>query len=463
MTILKILKSYPALFAWAFLCSLPPLFYFYVGEEGACTLTSLEMWQYREFRHVIMYGAPGLLRPPLFNYTIMSVVMLTGWENILLASRIVTAISTLATGVMLAWLAMQLWRDRTIALTAGILYLVTADVMLYRGWLAYADPLYSMFIVFSIALVWVACIRASYQFLLVSVLLAFAAFLTKALTVYLFLGISMGIFLTDVNYRKFLLSPRAFGIYGLGVLLPFFWWKFGSDVPGEDISMLQEIRGKLVTPKISQYLIRLFIYPLEYLGRLLPSTFFIGYFLLYRRALVLQEPAVRMALLIALLNYLPYLIAPEGGIRYVLPTYPFVVLAAAYLVVQKGSPFHVKKWIFWMLLIGTLCKFIAFPYYQKIYRGENYKLMASEILANYGDYPLYITNVSSVGLSVAANIDVMRINKPVITFPPADFKDGIVIAYSSNDVSGKLLKIIQIGGKDRVYLICRGNACGVSK
>jgi 4-amino-4-deoxy-L-arabinose transferase-like glycosyltransferase len=456
------LKSYPALLAWAILCFIPTLFYYYVGEEGVFTLNSIEMWQHQEFKDVVMYGSVGG-RPPLFSWLMIPVALLVGWENVLVASRIVTVMATIGTGCIIAWLAMQLWRDKTVSWTAGILYLVTADVMLYRGWLSYADPLYSMFVVFSIALVWVACLRNNHVMLVAAIFISFAAFLTKALTVYLFLGISMLVLSSNTSYRRFLLSPRAWSVYAVGLLLPLLWLKLGTTDAGQGLHLSNDILDKLAVPDASAYLLRLVSYPTEVLARLFPASFFIGYFLIRLRATVCQQTAVRISLLIALLNFMPYLIAPEGGIRYVLPIYAFVVLAAAYLVVQKTSPFQIKNWIVGMLAIGTILKALVFPYYQKVYRGENYRLMASEILTQYGQYPLYVTNTSSVGLSVAAHIDSMRLGQPAITLPPADFKEGIVIAYAPEDVPGRLLRELKIKGGKGIYLICRGVACGAEK
>lgn len=115
-----------------------------------------------------------------------------------------------------------------------------------------------------------------------------------------------------------------------------------------------------------------------------------------------------------------------------------------------------------MLGIGLVARVLIFPYYQKMVRGENYLLMAKEIVAKYGNYPLYATNVTSVGLSVVANINSMRLDRPALILPPPDFKEGIVIAYTPNDVPGYLLKSIRIND-DSISLICRGSACNAEK
>jgi 4-amino-4-deoxy-L-arabinose transferase-like glycosyltransferase len=465
MDTLKQMKSIRFLYLLAALCFVPTLFFYYVGEEGVFTLNSMEMWQRHEFMSTVMYGeiGGGGGRPPLFNWLMIPVANMIGWENVLVASRIVTVAATMGTSLIIGWLAQQLWREKMVSWTAALLYLLTADVLLYRGWLSYADPLFATFVVLAIALAWVACLRNSYLLLAAAMLAAFAAFMTKALTVYVFLGISMMVLFMDVDYRRFLLRPQAWAVYVFAILLLLIWFKSGTHDTAQHVKMSSDILGKFAAINIGDYLVRLVSYPLEMFLRLMPASLFAGYFLIRKRdAITGQHPAVWMALLMALLNFLPYWLAPYGGPRYVLPIYPLLVLPAAYLVVRQADVFNVKRWMLGMLVIGTAMNFIAYPYYQKVVRGENYVRMAEEITDKYGQYPLYTTNVSSIGLSVVANMDSMHFGQPGLTLPPADFRDGIVIAYTPNDVPGDLLRTLRVDN-DTVYLICRGAACAADK
>ena len=452
-------------YLWAVLCFIPTLFFYYVGEEGVFTLNSMEMWQRQEFMSTVMYGSigGGGGRPPLFNWLMIPVANGIGWENVLVASRIVTVAATWGTSLIIAWLAQQLWRENLVSWMAALLYLVTADVLLYRGWLSYADPLFAMFVVLAIALAWVACLRSSYLLLAGAMLAVFAAFLTKALTAYVFLGVGLLVFLRDAGFRRFLLRPQAWAIYSFALLLPLLWFKLGTHDAAQHSKMFGDIIGKLSLADVGKYLIRLVVYPLDRFVRLLPSSLFVGYFLLRKReAIFKQHPAVATSLLLVLLNFLPYWIAPHGGSSYVLPIYPFLALPAAYLVVRQAGVLAVKRWVLGMLMLGTMLNLFAYPYYQRVVRGENYRQMALEIIDKYGQYPLYASNVSSVGLSVVASIDSLQFDKPALIWPPTDFKDGIVIAYAPDDVPGKLLRKLQVDN-DAVFLICRGAACSSGK
>jgi len=452
-------------YLWAVLCFIPTLFFRYVGEEGVFTLNSMEMWQRQEFMSTTMYGfmdgSGG--RPPLFNWLMIPIANGIGWANVLVAARVVTVAATVGTSLITAWLAQQLWRENSISWMAALLYLVTADVLLYRGWLSYADPLFSMFVVLAIAQAWVACLRGSYTLLAGAMLAVFAAFLTKAFTAYVFLGVGLLVLLMDAKFRRFLLKPQAFAIYSFGLLLPFMWLKFGTHDNAQSTKMFGDISVKLTLPDLGDYLIRLVVYPLDLFVRLLPSSLFVGYSLIYKRVLIFkQHPAVWQSLLMVLLNFLPYWLAPQGGVRYLLPLYPFLVLPAAYLVIGQAGVFAVRRWMTGMLMLATVVNLLVYPYYQQRVRGENYRQMALEIINKYGQYPLYASNVSSVGLSVVANIDSLRFNQPALIWPPSDFKEGIVIAHAPDDVPGTLLRKLQIKN-DAVFLICRGVACSSQK
>ena len=446
----------------AALCFVPTLFFYYVGEEAVFTLNSIEMWQRQEFINTVMYGAlggGGNGRPPLFNWLMIPLAHLMGWNHVLVASRIITVCATVGTSMTAAWLSYQLWRNKSIAWMSALLYLLTADVLLYRGWVSYADPLFSMFVVLAIALTWGACLRSSYWLLAGAVLAAFAALLTKAMTVYVFLGICWLVLLTQADYRRFLLRWQAWFLYALALLLPLLWFKLGSQDVDQQATLFRDVAEKLTVPQWREYLVRLMSFPVEMFLRLMPASVFITYVLWRQhRTDEATPPAVRLALWMVVLNFLPYWLAPSGGARYVLPIYALLALPAAYFAVHQFAHLAVQKWVVGLITLAIATNLVVYPYYQKKVRGENYARMAKHIVHQHGNFPLYATNVSSVGLAVVAHIGSMRHTQPALVWPPADFKHGVVIAHSESDVVGTLIGKLQIDN-DAVVLICRGDAC----
>jgi hypothetical protein len=122
---------------------------------------------------------------------------------------------------------------------------------------------------------------------------------------------------------------------------------------------------------------------------------------------------------------------------------------------------HVRVTLRWLwLAIGLKLVFAlaAFPWYQQTYRGANYAAVAQDILTRSAGQPLYTTNVSASGLSIAAHIDLARLPQPPLTFPPGEWRDGFVIAYGPDPTLGQVVTLYRLGGT-AVALLCRGAAC----
>ncbi|MFI0455384.1 MAG: hypothetical protein ACH34P_03850, partial [Candidatus Rickettsiella isopodorum] len=78
------------------------LFFPYMGEEAVYTISSYEMWYQHHYLYPTTYGLP-YWRPPLFNWLIICFASLIGWKHMLVASRLVAALATIATSFMLIW------------------------------------------------------------------------------------------------------------------------------------------------------------------------------------------------------------------------------------------------------------------------------------------------------------------------------------------------------------------------
>ena len=83
----------------------------YIGEEGVYTITSLEMSLNRDYLVSTLYGG-AYGRPPLYNWLIIPVAHVFGWDHVLVAARLVTAVATVLTGLVLSWMTTRLTGDR---------------------------------------------------------------------------------------------------------------------------------------------------------------------------------------------------------------------------------------------------------------------------------------------------------------------------------------------------------------
>ena len=453
------------LFAIAALSFLPALGFYYVGEEAVFPKSALEMWFHGEPVKRLLFGT-DLQHTPLFAWLIIPPASVLGWDWVLPVTRAITIAATVLTGLVAAWLAQSLYRDPLFSAVTAAVYLTLADLFFYRGWLAYVDPLFGLLVFSALSCLWVACERRSHRLLLFAVLALTAAFLAKALTAYVFYAGAVAALLLQPAYRRFLLSLPAIAIHVLAAALLLLWLGFVAPSRGQGGRMFSEILAKLVPENLADYALKLLAYPLETLLALAPAGILALWLLLRRRSALnaAGDIHLRTAALIALAGYLPYWLAPHSNMRYLLPLYPFAGLIIARLLWLGGEGVlaNTRKWLIGAIVMKLLVVTVAFPLYQSRYRGENYLRMAETLIDVTRGHPLYTLNVSASGLSVAAYIDVARLPQPPLTFPPADLKDGFIIAYTPDPKVGEVAAEYRLGG-NTLYLLCRGTACAAAR
>lgn len=449
------------LFALAALSFVATLTLPYVGEEGVYTNSAIEMWVSRDFFNTTLYGTP-YPRPPLLNWLVIALANVLGWGHMLLASRIVTAAATVATGLLLGWFAERMTRQRAFAALCALIFL-TGDALFYRGWLAYADSLFTFFNFAAVALLWLGARERRHRWLWLAVLAATCGYLTKVQTVYILYAVAWLALTADRENRRFLLGwrailPQATGA-GLFVLWNFFFVK-GAHVSGT----YADIAGKFATVELADYVNQLWSFPVETLLRFAPASLLALYFRLResRSAIEANSPVafpLAPLLWITALNYLPYWLGPKTGIRYVMPLYPLASILIACLLWNAG-PARIKVAAYW-LATAIAFKWVlglwAFPVYQQKFRGD-YAAVAREIVAETQGFPLYASDVSATGLAVVAEINALRYPLAPLHWPPQDPGSSFVLAYTDNPGYGKRFRRFQLGGNE-LFLMCAGAAC----
>ncbi len=450
------------LFLVAALTAFGPLAFHYVGEEGILTISSLEMWLRGDWLRLWMYGGDAM-HGVFANWLIIPLAAVVGWEYVLPAARAVMVLSTLATGLTVYGLLRRLGRDTSLALLAATAYITFADILIYRGWLAYRDPLFGFLAFSSIAALWIGAREARGSWIAGAGLLAFAAFLTKGLTAYVFVGTAAFVLLLSPDTRRALLQPSALMIGAMALALPLLWLYTVQAGGAQAARFAGEISAKLVPPGLGPWAAKLLMYPLETWLRLLPASGVALYVWLRMPAArhVLARGSVAWnAAWIGFLGFLPYWLAPYSHFRYLLPVVPFAAIVFAEVIAQGGARIRIATYRLMWGIVAFKLIFVAilFPLYQENYRGANYAQAASDIIEKTRGHALYAANVSATGLSVTANINIARLPQPPLTFPPADLKDGFVITYEPDPRIGPIAAQYRLGGND-LYLLCRGAAC----
>lgn len=453
---------------WIFytLCALsfvPALRLYYVGEEPIAFVTSFEMWHRGEwFTHTI-YGL-NAQHNPLFNWLHVPLGSLVGWEHGLAAARFLMAGSTVLTGLVVAWLARELFQDRMFAAFSAVVFLTLGDLFVYRGWLAYADPMFMFYVFTGIASLWMACERRSPGLLVLGALAITAGFMLKAITAYTFYGGAGLILLFRKEYRTFLLSPASLAIHALMFAWPVIWFVLVLGGGGQGTRMLGELLDKWSGKSLGGYLLKLAAYLGDALFNLSPAFALAAYYLWRRRGGGLQpEPGaahVHTALAIGLLNFMPYWLAPQSQVRYLLPLYPLFALVIARIIWRAGASAMktTAAWLTGLLALKLVFVLVGFPYYQATYRGANYLETAREIHLITRGFPVYATDVTATGLSVVAYLDVLLLPGGPVIWPPKDLESGFVVSDRPYPETGPIVKSWQLGG-NQVHLLCRGAAC----
>lgn len=435
----------------------------YQGEEAVYALTSLDMFFNHDWMVPTLYGA-NYARPPLLNWLIVPLTMVLGWDHVLMVSRLITAGATTLTSILLIGFMQKLFRNRALAAFSALVYM-SGDVLFRRGWIAYADALFSLFVFSAIAVLWIAVLEKRIKLLWIVGFSLIAAFLTKAITGYVFYGITLVILGWRYQARAFLLRPLSLVIHSGILLFPLVWNIFFSN-GAHTGNMIGDILVKLNFTSFSAYLLNLFIYPINTLLRWLPVSALVVYCLIRRAFIKTPLPALlnehaTTALWILGLNYLPYWLAPEPShMRYLMPLFPLLAGVTTYILWQFGRSF--MKRVFLLLIAGIVLRYIvgiwALPYYQAHYRG-NYKMVAQDIITVTHDKPLYVIDNAAVALSVVAYLDVLQMPKAPIHYPPQVWDNGFLISHTLNVAHTKLYKRYTLG-RHSLYLLCKGIACG---
>lgn len=442
----------------------PTLFFYLVGEEGIYTITSMEMWHRQNWLQQIMYGGDNQ-RPPLVNWLIMPLADLIGWEHVTIAARTVSVAATLGMVGWLYWLSRKLFAERSFALFAALAAMSLADLLLYRGWLSYTDPVFAFFTFGAMATLWGAAIERHKGWLVVSVLLLSCAMLSKAFTAYIFYGTVGLVLLCQRPVRSFLLSPASLLIFALALIVPFAWFTLTPHAGGHSSSMVDEIVRKLSAQDLTSYLKHLLGFPLETAFRLSPAVLLALYLIIRKRVGPESVPDnFRAALLVAGLGFLPYWLSPQSGIRYLLPVYPLIALVSARVIWRAGESGRMLalRWFAGIIAFKFVFALVLFPYYQSHYRGENYTQAAQAIMERTRGFPLYVNDVRSVGLSIVGHIDATRFPQAPLIYPPVNFDSGFVLSMKNDPSVGELAETYQLAG-DQTFLLCRGAACAAAR
>ena len=446
----------------ALLCWLPHPYY---GEEPVYAITTVETWWHGSWLSPVQLGSQ-YGRTPFLNWVAMLGVWLLGWDHLLLALRLIAALSTLGMAAMAAFFAYHLSRDRLLAAFTTACFL-TGDLLTQRGWMAYSDPLFSLAIFGSILCLWLAVERRSPAFLVLAGIAISAGFLTKALTAYGFYGAAGLVLLLRHENRRFLLSPASLAIHA--AILGFVpLWIFAIGGWSSNARLFTDIADRANTGGLGHFLGSVLSYWGEMVLRLLPVSALV-LALAIRPRLGSREageiappcPAWSITLRwILLLGALPYLVTADNHPRHLMPLYPIFAIVVAELALRRGqrllAPLHAAL-IAWIVVTIPVALVIS-PWISTRQHGNSAKV-AAEIDALTKGQPVYTGDGGSETLAVIAHLDVLRLPAEPIGTGPRQARDGFFLfRVPAPEWAGKEVASFSLG-RMPLGLLCRGSAC----
>jgi 4-amino-4-deoxy-L-arabinose transferase-like glycosyltransferase len=447
----------------AALAFLPTLLLQYVGEEAVTVIVAQEMRASGDVVIPTMYGI-SYGRPGLFAWLTLPIAELVGQGRILIAARIVTIAATVLTGLTLAWLISKIFKDELLAAFAAAIYL-SGDTLIYRGWLAYADPLFAFLTFAAMACLWVATEERLHGLLLLGVLALIGSFLAKTVTGYVFYGLFGAVLAWRHPNRQYLFGPVPLLLHLCALAFPLVWDRLiaAHSVMGTVGQQLAFHFNYFETPDLLDYIRHVVWFPFRTIWYLLPASAIALYCLVRSRWMAvaeLRQGPIGIAAWGLALNLLPYWLAPGGGTRYLMPIYPLIALVMAQVIMRAGEWFAnlTVKALMATIAIAYVATLVGFPLHQHLVRGS-YADAAREILARVDDRPIYASDTSSVGASIVANLNIMRAPQPPLRLPPPGWTSGFVLVDEPDPAMGQIAGRITVGGSLR-YLLCRGPACG---
>jgi 4-amino-4-deoxy-L-arabinose transferase-like glycosyltransferase len=440
---------------------LPTLWFYLVGEEGILVNASLEMAQHNEWLRLRLYGSDAQ-HGVFANWLIMLVCGAIGWEHAPGAVRAIMIAATLLTGLLLAFLVQRLFRDALLAALTAAAYVTLGDILFYRGWLGYRDPLLGLLVFGAIGALWLAVHERKYIWLAGVWLLASCAFLTKGIIAYAYIGVTALVLLAQREGRGFLLRPLPIVVALITLAVAPLWSQWVGGDQTHTVRLADEIGDKLMPLGLLAYLEKLALFPVEILLRLVPLSLLVLWWLWRRRMAWgwLAEPVTRTAVMISGVVFAAFWLAPQSHFRYLLPVAPLLALVLAAAVWRMGVDGQrtALRWMVAVIALKLVAAAILFPVYQHKVRGENYAQAASIIAQRVADAPLYTNDVTAAGLAVTAYLNIARLPRPVLTYAPAQWDHGYVLYFAPDEKLGKVAMSIPLGG-DTLYVLCRGMAC----
>lgn len=420
----------------------------YVAEESYYALGAYEIFVDKHWWHQSVFGMPWP-KTPLYNWLIIAVSQVIGWQHLEIATRIVSVAASLGSATVVFFMARRFLPQAQHAPWLGaLIYLTMGEISFWYGWLGYADATFGFFIFSAISCLWIAIEDKSFKWFLLSLLLISLAFFTKNISCYVIYASAAIILLWRYNQWQLLIKPH----YIIFVLLVFSLpWVYQHIILGGGTNTTVAINDALrhfLGYGVGQYLSHWVTFPLLFLARAFPLTLVLAWFYFKDKKRFALDHRVRTLTYILLLCLVPYWLSATGTPRYLVPFYGLLALLITYLTMQLNSKqigIAIKAIII-VLLLKIPYSFAALPYIKDWRPERDIRAVVEDIMQITAGKTLRTMNDVSTGLSIGCYINVRTPDDHYIRWYNGNERQVYILSEVENPELGTLMKYWRLRG-----------------
>ena len=340
--------------------------YEFRGEESLRVIVAYEMVASNNYIQPTFLGDLYFNKPPLFNWMIAGVSFFIPWSEY--TGRIVSVFFVFLTVLLIIHFSYRLFSNKVLSLLAGLVYLVSLDVLFWYGYLAEIDVTLTFFLFLSFYLLYVGFFENKKLFIIFSGLFTGISFLIKGFPAFVFFGLTYISFVIFSRRWKEIFNPAVYLATGLAVIVPLIWI---GNTPYPDVYIkrlfVESISRTRGGTDILKFISHLIFYPVLNFKQFLPaSAFLLAGLLLYKKesGIMSIPPSIKILFFSTIINYLPYLLAVESRGRYIIPLFPILSIITAYLITNVKRKNLVKYFLYvstFLIVIRFLLGIVGFP------------------------------------------------------------------------------------------------------
>lgn len=427
----------------------------YVAEESYYALGSYEIFVDKHWWYQSIFGL-AWPKTPLFNWLIIGVAQVIGWQHLEIATRIVSVSASLASAAVVFFMARRLFPEQLHTPWLGaIIYLTMGEVSFWYGWLGYADATFGFFIFAAICCLWIAIEDERIKWLLLSLSFISLAFLTKNISCYV-IYISAGLILLWRHQSWHLLIRPLFIIPVVtSFSLPWIYQHLILDIDSSgntSVAVGDALRNFLGYGLMS-YIYHWLTYPLLFLLRAFPVTLLLIWFYVKERQRYHLDRNLRTLLYILLLSLLPFWLSATGTPRYLVPFYGLLALLLTGLTLQLNS--QRTTLLFKALIVVIVLKipysFAALPYIKDWRPERDIRAVVEDIMQITDGKSVRTQNDVSTGLSIGCYINVRTPHDEYVRWYDGKERGIYIISEVEDPALGELKKQWRLQG-NHTYL-----------